>query len=180
MYQKAHSGKTTEYGTHAPSYPLKGFMTFAWIKNSDYQACYPLDLVHATLPEIYAHVEEFEKELTGDVVMDDSLVIVPIKLRSLYPLEPRFWQKPKIHYDSADRVKLFIESLEHYPWYQVVVIPVVYEDSSYFSAVVASPISAGTSTIEKFMLLSDYPVDEQLSCAGIYTLEKPFGINWKT
>lgn len=180
MSQKSDPSQTITHGIHAPPYPLHGYIAFAWIKNSDYQACYPLDLIHATLPDVYLQVEEFEKEISGDVVMDDSIVIMPISLRSLFPLEARFWQKPKIHYDSTDRVKLLLISLEYYRWHQVVVIPKIYQDTAYFSAVVATPISGDAKNIESFMLLSDYPVDEQLSCAGIYALKKPFAVNWKT
>jgi hypothetical protein len=115
-----------------------------------------------------------------DVEIDDTAILLPVHLDRLFPLEKRFWEKPSVHYDASIRVSLFTTMLKRSTLYSLLVTPTMEKGRERFAAAVPFYGSGDTASLERFMLLSDFPVDTAASSAAVYSVGTPITVNWKT
>jgi len=177
------AGKKQKYCYRIPKYPLRAFMAYFYlIDQSNNKLFYPNTQIFTKVSEIADEAYFLEENLnsTNNFTVSDKVIIMPIILDRLYPLEERFWQKPTIHYDYSDRISMFIKILDNYYMYKLIVTPMRSKNKTQFVAAVPFFISTLDKNLEQFMLYSDFPVDESSKYAAIYELQKPLFLNWQT
>lgn len=134
---------------------------------------YPIGPVFTSTREIAYQSQIFRSIISRTWEVDEQITIVPLFFKRLYPLRMEFWKKPTIHYDDLQRVHLFESALLNYGLYKLIVTPFLYQKQTIFLSAIPMYTSATDYDIERFMTLSDFPLEESAKYAAIYTFGKP-------
>lgn len=174
-----------EYCSIAPDFPKDGFIIILLLFNIEDNKVMGI----LPLSSIFTHPDQVENTVMDllqngknkELTVLTNAILIPIKFHSLYPLERKYWENPTIHFDTWDRVKLFIPVLEQPAFYHLLVTPSSIEkEQTILHATLPLTNPDDTETIKKFMLTSDLPVDERANSAAIYSLGNSIKFNWQT
>src|SRR3989338_4958737 len=172
-----------EFCSNIYKFPFHGLILMLTITDyNNFKVSYPIGSVYNSIKDIMADSSFFGSNMDVDnkLYVDHNTIVLPIKFEKLFPLEPRFWKKPSVHYSNNERMGLFGRLIKNYPFYKLVVTPLNYAKKTIFMSAFPYHITSGEKIIEAFMLNSDFPVDEKSKYAGIYSIEKGFHLNWQT
>lgn len=167
----------------SPSFPSQGLVGIIPIVDDQ-------DNIYAayTASELYENTEEFLKQTyeTGQALQKkkiqiaDICVIMNISFAKLVQLKPEYWQNPSINYRDVDRAMIFAESIRYPGLYSVLVTPAGRKKRhDILHATIPLLRSNETEQLDKFMKLSDYPVDQTAKSAAIYNIDMIMGISLK-
>lgn len=178
--------KEIKYSTYNPVFPKNAFLIIAHITHKslpqgNFQK-YPFINLDSTLEEVASDIGEFSEyaRKKGEMSVADTCTLVPVTFHSLFPLRKEYWSDPTQHYDAQDRIKLLISAISHFAMYKLLVTPYIENNIRSVAAAIPFFLSEGNKLIEKFMLTSDWPVDEQAKNAAFYLFDKPKSFNLKT
>lgn len=170
-----------QYCSRLPKFPLNAFVGILIILNDNKPlAFYPMGYIYNTTQE-FLHDMSLLKGDLDDIHISDHALLLPITFSHYWSLKKEYWDHPSLPYKSGDRVKRFFQALQFPDFFQLLVTPggrIKRQDI--FSATLPFSINTPNHDIEQFMSTSDFPVDRTASASGIYTIKKPFGINWTT
>lgn len=176
----------TEYCTLDVAYPTEGYIAILFAVLNDSKSIIPVDQIFASLDESSEYlgelVDEFMRRdiLTG---VEDTCLLIPIRLDSFYSLKREYWENPSIPYTYDHKTNLFLQLAKKPELHKLLVTPDFYdEEQDEWSLSIALPLKYKTEgkALEQFMLTSDSLVDERAKNAAIYTLGGAMHFNWKT
>lgn len=172
--------KAKRYCYRDVSFPEEAFVGFVTIiKGEDILMFYPLDAIFANFEEYKKAAQQFTKQFSiPDLAVSDTGLLMPIVFTEKFPLKRDYWQEPTIEYTTQQRVKLFAGAANVHTLYKLLVTPSSTGKRHALNAAAPFFTSATPAHIETFMYTSDFPVDETAKDAAIYTMDRPFGINW--
>lgn len=173
----------SNYCIKIPRYPLKAYIVYYHLKDGFLpKLYYPIGPIYTDISTIIREAQLFEQNISRQTnfVVDEKAVVAPLKLERLYELKRTFWENPQLHYDQFHRIDLFTQVLRNFAFYKLVVTPLTYQGKTYFISSIPFPVTSTDEDIEKFMLFSDFPVDQQAKYAAIYSFDKPLRFNWRT
>ena len=166
-------------------YPETGFMmmVFFGVEKSEYIA--PLDIMYKTAKLGILALEQYqkmlEKESDGKKVI--GVTIIQMKFRKEIELKREYWTNPVNEDPWRCKFASNLKFLDNPRLYQYMVLPRYFDEKlKEWKLAVANPffITDDNDTIEKYILASDENVDERAKNAATYTVEKMWGMNWKT
>jgi hypothetical protein len=172
--------------SRSPKYPENAYMTFLFSHGeAEELTVYPISTIYTNLNEVSAFAREFQENLEKGEEQQKSIfesaAIIPIHFVTLFELKPEYWQNPSVHFDASDRAKQFIHVLSHPTFFTLLVTPSrKNEKDEEFIATIPYPITATDRDIERFMTLTDFPVDQSAKYAAIYAFGSPMQYNWET
>ena len=178
--------KETKYCTYSPNFPEKAFVVIVHLAHKllsrDYVRNYPLINLVPSLDEVVRDISDFSKyaNKTGELIVENICTVVPVTFNSLYPLRKEFWMSPTQHYDPQERIKLLMQAISKFEMYKLLATPYEEDRIETVAATIPFYLSADDSLIEKFMLTSDWPVDNKAKYAAFYLFNKPQSFNWMT
>lgn len=172
--------KTKRYCYRSVSFPEEAYVGYVTIlKNEQILMFYPLDQIFASFDEYQKAAKKFTKEFSiQDLAVSDTGLLMPIVFTEKFPLKREYWQEPTISYTTQQRVKLFAGAANVHMLYKLLVTPSSLVKRPALNAAATFYTSATPAHIETFMYTSDFPVDETAKHAALYTMDRPFGINW--
>lgn len=176
------AGSTKKYCYRTPKFPKASYLVFVLIKvGEEVVHLHPFYLLEKSLSEIAMDVrlirDEYESE---DFLIDDVVIVIPLTFHSFFPLKRSFWKRPSLPYTPDMRANEFAKILEYEDLFRILITPSLTEvNEEVFAA--AMPFYKNTSEkdIERFMYMSDFPVDETAKFAALYEPQKPFDFKWK-
>jgi hypothetical protein len=169
--------------TRIPNYPQKAFIAFSLILNEDKPFMfYAYEPIYTTLTQFQADSQNLRKDINlNKLKLSDHAIFIPINFKELFELKPTYWDNPTNHYDISERFPLMFSLLKNSLLYQILVTPSgIHQETEFFKAAIPLFVNAKPNDIEKFMFLSDYPVEVTAKYAALYTSNSPIGINWIT
>lgn len=177
--------KSISYCSRAAKFPQKAYMHYVFYSTKEeIIMIYPFESIYKDMDELrhdmIDYIDMWMEEKANGIEIVDSSLIVPITFDKLYPLQKNFWDDPTLHYDAFARLKSFWNAAEKPSLYQLVVTPSWSGKKLVFHAAIPFFVSATDADIGRFMLTSDYPVDERAKYAAIYQFGTPLRFNWKT
>lgn len=172
-----------EFCTIDPPFPMKGYcVSMLVIKSDGKKAMYPLEHIYPTLDEVandIAHIKHHESQDSGIYNISEICFVIPITFSRRVPLRKEFWDNPDNNYLPDQRIRAFVHSMNKPDLFTLLVTPSKPENDWEFLAAIPLPKSATDSTIEQFMLHSDWPVESTAKYAALYKFEKLQVYNWE-
>lgn len=172
----------SKYCTRIPVYPNRAFMVYFTLSDSDMKFHYPASQIFTTLAEVSNEAKLLMEiiSMRNNLELNSVASILPITLDKLFPLKEQYWHNPNLHYDYFQRMDLFLRMLDMHEFYKLLVTPLHDKNKEIFVSAAPFYITATEADIEKFMLLSDFPVDETAKFAAIYKIGAVQQLNWQT
>jgi len=175
--------KIKKYCSITPQFPKEGFIPFLRVTTEESIVAYlPLYLLCTSLADIQTSVEKIADEITeAPLTLEETALFLPVVFGGLVPLKRAYWENESVLYSNESRMRLFLSALSNFPMYNVLITPWKLKRSVHeFAAAIPLYKSADQKNVEKFMLHSDFPVDEKAKYAALYSFGEPFTINWTT
>lgn len=173
----------TKYCTKKYILPKKAFAGLFWTVSADEKLLiHNMFQVYSDLETLIADARQYINIIKKEnVTILNEGMILPLKLKTTFNLNQKYWENPSIDIDPFSRIIKNIELLKFPTAYDLLVTPAgITNGKETFSF--TFPFLAGYTTkdIEAFMLASNHPVPTNAKNAGLYTVSDPIGINWVT
>lgn len=169
-----------------PEFPQYAFIcTLIFNKEDKIRGPFFLNQIYTNLKELGTEV----KKIAGDLAkkpgwhVEENVLITEITYERQYPLKREYWVKPILDYNFESRDQNLEAALLKSEMHFLLITPSLYLDKDklwYLTAPIAFLKSATDETIEKFMLASNWPVEERAKHAAIYEFGKDLLYNWQT
>ncbi len=173
----------TAYCSVTPQFPKEAFMAFMHLTYEQHTVAFvPLHFIFTSLAQVQESAGQLEEQTTTTrVIVENHAIFLPLIFEELFPLKRAYWENPLVTYSNDSRLTLFTNALTHFPLYKVLVTPwKLTKKREEFASAIPFYRSATDSDIQKFMLTSDFPVDEKAKYSALYTLGEPFAADWET
>jgi len=175
-----------KYCSLDPDFPEHAFIcTLILNKENKIRAPFFLNQVYTNLKELGTEINKISSELVSKPgwQVEENALITEITFVKLYPLKREYWGKPLLDYTFESRDQNLEAALLKPEMHFLLVTPSLFiekDKSWYLTAPIAFLKSASDKTIEKFMLTSNWPVEERAKSAAIYHFSHDLLYNWQT
>lgn len=164
-------------------FPLRGFVAVVWIcGENDKKIVYPLPTLYVREDELIGDLDYLTRELRrGGTEMVDRVVILPVKLRDVHDMPQGKIRRRTVSFSAWDRFCEFFKLLECPDFYDLLVIP-RRPSSGGEEFLVPIPFLSSSQRIlaEKFVSLSDFPVDFRYKGYAVYQPGEMFVYDYKS
>jgi hypothetical protein len=174
------TSRKIRYGTKDYTFPERAYIEY--LKGRDARGgeyMFPMFFVLTEIQDVRTDAELIMSQ-DSEVEIDETAILLPVHFVRFFPLEKRFWSKPTVHYDTSIRVSLFSHLLKRSTLYSLLVTPTSEKGKEKFAAAVPFYGNGDDRSLERFMALSDFPVDTAARNAAVYSVSEPITVNWKT
>lgn len=171
-----------KYCSRIPLYPKSAFMVYFRLSDDTSKFHYPVTQLFTSLTQMRDEAKVLSEIITqrNTLEVDPTAVILPVVLDELFPLKEEYWKSPHVHYDYYQRMDLFLRVLNLPSFFRILVTPIHEKNREIFVSACPFYAHTGNKLVEKFMLYSDFPVDETAKFAALYRTMKPKEIDWQT
>ena len=166
-------------------YPETGFMIMMFLENEKSKVIIPFDTMYATAKQGILALEHYQKRIenfTGKRKIT-GVTIIQLKYGKEFDLKKEYWKGKHDKDLWRYKIKSNLDFLSKPRLYQYMVVPCNFDDKTKeWKLAVSNPffITDDNDTMEKYILASNEYVDPRAKNAATYTVEKMWGMNWKT